>query len=137
MFGGGAPQGIWHWRPARLECRSSTGLGETETLLLESEHRVSCALDSRAKHRLHKNLGQTYCKSWRVSWESRGRLWLTVETGYWRWKCQRIIIGVSSTGGCPFGRILSHPSELKNPRPNNKWWEHSPTHQQIGCLKSS
>jgi len=39
-------------------CKSSTGLGETETPLLEGAHRLSCALGPRAKQALKKNLGQ-------------------------------------------------------------------------------
>ena len=42
--------------------RSSTGLEETETPLLEGAHRLSCALGPRANQVLHKNLGQTYLR---------------------------------------------------------------------------
>ena len=41
-----------------LECRSSTGLRERETL--QDAHKVLCALGPRVKQELHKNLGQTY-----------------------------------------------------------------------------
>ena len=36
-FGKGTknPQGIWCWRPAGFDCRTSTGLGETKTPLLD------------------------------------------------------------------------------------------------------
>ena len=40
--------------------RSSTGLGETETLLLECTHKVSCTLGPRAKKKLLKSQGQSY-----------------------------------------------------------------------------
>ena len=40
--------------------KSSTGIEEIGTPLLKGAHRVSCALDPRAKQRIHKNLGQTY-----------------------------------------------------------------------------
>ena len=49
--------GVWHWekeplehlalRPTGLVHRSSIGLGETETPLLEGAHRVSCAVGAR------------------------------------------------------------------------------------------
>jgi len=39
--------------------RSSTGLGEMETPFLKGAHGLSCALDPRAEHVLHRNLGQT------------------------------------------------------------------------------
>ena len=35
------------------------GLGETESLLLKSAYRLSCAQGPGAKQRLHRNLGQT------------------------------------------------------------------------------
>ena len=41
-------------------CRSSTGLGKMETLLLKGTQRLSCALGPRAKQRCHNNLGQAY-----------------------------------------------------------------------------
>ena len=50
--------GVWHQEEeplvhlatsVGLECRSSTGLGETETTLLEGTHKVSHALGPRAK----------------------------------------------------------------------------------------
>ena len=37
-------------------CRSSTGLGEMETPFLKASQRISYALGSRAKQRLHGNL---------------------------------------------------------------------------------
>ena len=43
-----------------LVSRSSTGPGLIETPLIEGPHRVSHALDPRARQGLHKNLGQTY-----------------------------------------------------------------------------
>ena len=54
---GRSSQSIWLWRPVGLECRSSTGLEEIETLLLEGAHKVSHALELRAKQGLHRHLG--------------------------------------------------------------------------------
>ena len=44
-----SPQSIWLWRPAGLNCRSSTGVGETETPQWEDAHKFSCAPGPRAK----------------------------------------------------------------------------------------
>ena len=38
------------------------------------------------------------CRSWRVSWESRGYLRLNVGVACWRQRSQGIIIGVKSPG---------------------------------------
>ena len=38
-----SPQGIWPWRPARFDYRTSTGLGETESPVLENITK-SCVL---------------------------------------------------------------------------------------------
>ena len=46
-------------RPAGLEGRSPTGLGETENPLLEGTCKLPCALGARLKGGLHENLGQT------------------------------------------------------------------------------
>ena len=36
-----SPQSIWLWRPAGLHCRSSMGLGEIETPVLQDTHKFS------------------------------------------------------------------------------------------------
>ena len=41
---------------------NSTGLGETETLLLEDAHKVSYTLEPSTKQYLHRNLGYTYLR---------------------------------------------------------------------------
>ena len=48
------------WRPAGFDCRTSTGLGETETPLLESIHKVVCTSGPRGKEKwLHRTPKQT------------------------------------------------------------------------------
>ena len=44
-----SPQRIWLWRPSGFGCRSSTGLRETETPLLEGAHKVTWAPGPRGK----------------------------------------------------------------------------------------
>lgn len=90
--------GVWHWEEEPLKHLALKAIGAcvqelcrcrgTETPFLEGRHRVSCAVDPRAKQELHKNLGQTTCSSWQVSWESKEQLWLSVGTGHWRWMSQ-------------------------------------------------
>lgn len=100
------------WRPAGLQCRSTTRLGETETPFLEDAHRVS----------------------W-VPWQSRYSIWIWVRST-WEWKpgaavacfggrtleaeVLGIFIGMSYTGSCHFGKIWLHPPWLRSPKPNNK-----------------
>ena len=54
-------QRIRLWRLARFDCRTSTGLGETETPLLEGTHKAVCASGLRGKEQWpHRRLNQTY-----------------------------------------------------------------------------
>ena len=68
-------------RAGGLECRSSKGLAEIETPILEGAHKVSCALGPRAKQGLHKNLGQTYLQVLEDLLGRQGQLWLIVGAG--------------------------------------------------------
>ena len=43
------PQGTWRWRPEGLDCRTSTGLGETDTLTLKDTDKTLCAPGPRGK----------------------------------------------------------------------------------------
>ena len=115
-----SPCSIWHWKPVGHVHRSSTGLGKTETPLLEGTHRIPFAQGPRTKQGLHKNLGQTYL------WVLEGLLGKqgtnlaccfcrTLEA-----EVLGIFIGVSSPGGCHFGKIWYHPSGPRSPRSNNK-----------------
>ena len=52
---------IRFWSLAGFDCRTSTGLGETETPLLEGTHKVVCASGPRGKEQWpHRRLNQTY-----------------------------------------------------------------------------
>ena len=54
-------QRIRLWRLAGFDCRASTGLGETETPLLEGTYKVVCAPGPRGKEQWpHRRLNQTY-----------------------------------------------------------------------------
>ena len=136
-----SPQSIWFWRPAGLECRSSTGLGETKTPYLEGAHKVSCALGPTAKQWLHRSLGQTYL--WVL--ESLLGRWGSALTHCW---------GKDTGGGVPWEYSSSwallevailplRPGPTQLPAGSSAGtsqakqpigWEHSPTHQQTGCL---
>ena len=54
------PQSIWLWRPAELDCRSSTGMGERETLLFEGTYKACAHKDPEQKQWLHGSQVQTY-----------------------------------------------------------------------------
>ena len=110
-----SPWSIWHWRPMGLACRSSLGLGDTETPFLKEVHRLSCALGPRAKQSLHRNLGQIWLqfledllgKQGVIVARCRGR---TLEA-----KVSGIIISVCSSRGGHFGKIWPYPSGLRSP----------------------
>ena len=54
-------QRIRLWRWVVVDCRTSTGLGEAETVFLESTHKVVCASGPRGKEQWpHKRPNQTY-----------------------------------------------------------------------------
>ena len=54
-------QRIRLWRLVGIDCRTSRGLGETETLLLEGTHKIVCASGPRGKEQWpHRRLNQTY-----------------------------------------------------------------------------
>ena len=83
------------------------------------------------------------CGLWRVSCGDRvscGSLW---SQGHWWWTLQGTLISVSSPGGRHFGTETwphQQPAGSSAGTPQSKQptgWEHSPTHQQTGCLKSS
>ena len=61
------------WRLVEFDCRTSTGLGETETPLLEGTHKVVCALGPRGRSSDPRG-------DWTVSCRGGGWLWLTVRT---------------------------------------------------------
>ena len=134
-----SPQSIWLWRLAVLEFRSCTGLGETETPLLEGTPKVSQALKPRAKQWLHRSLGQIYLKVLGVSWGGRGQLW----TSAWaRTFMAEALREYSTVWALPEVAILApRPGPNQQPAgssagmPQAKQptgWEHSPTHQQTG-----
>ena len=59
--GTGNPQGIWPWRPAGFDYNTSTGLGETETPVLEWKYKTLHASRLRRKEQWpHRRLSQNY-----------------------------------------------------------------------------
>ena len=138
-------QRIWLWRSVGFDCRNSTGLGETETSVLESTHRVSCAPGPRGKNQWpHKRLGQTYLLVLEGLLRRRGAavahcgdkdmgggssekyslVWTLLEATIFSPRPGPSQQSAGSSAGTP---------QAKQPT----GWEHSPTHQQTGCLKSS
>ena len=59
------PQGIWFWRPAGFDYRTSIGLGETETPVLEGTNKILRVPRLRGKeHWPHRRLNQTCLLAW-------------------------------------------------------------------------
>ena len=108
-----SPQSIWHWRSVGLECRSCTGLMETETPLLEGSHKVSHALGPRprAKQWLHRSPGQTYLwisESLEEAEVGCGSMWGQGPGGG---SLRVIFVSVTSPEGCRFGtKTWPHPT---------------------------
>ena len=137
-------QRIWLWRPSGNDRRNSTGW-EAETPLLEGTHRVLCAPGPGKKWQWpHKRLGQTYL--------------LVLEGLLCSWRVAVVRYGDKDTGGGSSGEYSLESALMEaaifspKPRPTQQtagssaWmppakqptgWEHSPTRQQTGFLKSS
>ena len=57
--GTGNPQGMWPWRPAGFDYNTSTGLGETETPVLDGKYKTLHASTLRRKEQWpHRRLSQ-------------------------------------------------------------------------------
>ena len=133
---GRIPQCIWLWRPAAPECRSCTGLGETEMPLLDGAHKISCALEwgravtpcepaPHAPADVKGSLGE--------AWVDCGSL---REQRHWWQRPQGIHIRVNSRVGHHFGTetwprptacsLCAETPQAKQPT----GWEHGTTHQQ-------
>ena len=83
------------------------------------------------------------CGSWRVAWGGGGQLWLTVggkDTGGGgpkEYSSARALPEVSVLATRPGPTQQPAGSSARTPQAKQTTeWEHSPTHQQIGCLKS-
>ena len=75
----GNPQGIWPWKLAGLDYRTSTGLGE-KTPVLQGTNKILCAPRPWGKeHWPHRRLNKTTCQCLRVSY--RGVGWQRFTTG--------------------------------------------------------
>ena len=132
------PQRIRLWRPVGFDCRTSTGLGETETPLLEGTHEVVRVAGPRGKEQWpHSRLNQTYLlmlegllKRWGVAVAHRGNKDTgsrSSEKSSLTWALLESAISptkepVGSSAGSPQAKQLTGR-------------EASPTHQQTSRLK--
>ena len=105
-------------------------MGKTENLLLESVHRVLCALGPREKQKFHRNLGQTYLQMLEgllgkqgVAVACCGGRTLEAEipgNNYW---CKLLC-------RLPFWKNMASPIRAEKPQAKQQTeWEHSPTYQ--------
>ena len=138
------PQRIWLWRPAGLEYKNFTGLGETEIPPLEGAHKVSRALGPRAKQWIHRSLSQTYLQVLEVLLGRQGSAMAhcggkdTVGGGPREYSSVWILSEVAILASRPgptqhTAGSSAGMAQAKQPT----GWEHSPTHQKTGCLKLS
>ena len=100
-------------------CRSSSGLGEMDTPFLKGTHRISCALVTRAKQSLHRNLGWARLK---FQEDLLGKQGVTVAHYRGRTleaKISGVFISLCFFGGGHLGKTGPHPSALRSPRANN------------------
>ena len=136
-------QSIRFWKSAGFNNRNSIGVGERETPLLEGTQGFVYSRTQEKKQWPYKTLGQTCLRFWRDY--SGG--------SYGRGSLQRQNPGGSSSGGYLLAQAFQE-SAIFSPRPGPTpqpvgfcavWskmpqtkhpagWEHSPTHQQTGCL---
>ena len=106
-------QRIWLWRPVGFDHRNSTGLGETETPLLEV-----CTQDHmcpRAQGKKHIEPGPDLPASiWGSPSEARSRCGSLWRQRQWLWWFCGIFIGMRSPKGCHFlTKIRPHPTACR------------------------
>ena len=103
-------QNIWLWRSSGLNCRSPTGLGRAETLLLKGTYEISHAGTKSKSSNLIRTWTRPTCWSWRVSWRGgggRGSPWDT-DTGGWH------IWEYSAAGPWHLGSLAPRPDPLNS-----------------------
>ena len=91
----GNPQGIWPWRPVRFDYKTSTGLGETETPVLEGINKALHAPRLRGKEQWpHRRLNPNYLPVLvGPLWVSGG---LPQGQGNWQQQSGKVLLGSSS-----------------------------------------
>ena len=78
LASGGVPRASGFEGQWGSDHRNSTGMGETETPLLDVAHKVLCTPGRRGKSNdLIRAWARPTCWYWRVSCRGRGKLWLT------------------------------------------------------------
>lgn len=137
-------QSIWFWRSAGFDNRNSMGVGGTETLLLEGTQSSVYGRTQEQKQWHYRTPGQTYLLVLRgLQWRL---LWLTAEAKTLEaavppilgvllaWAFQETPTCSPRAGPTPqpagFSAVWPKMPQTKQPA----GWEHSPTHQQTGCL---
>ena len=130
--GTGNPQGIWSWRPVGFDCKTSTGLGVTETPVLEDTNKILSAPRLRGKEQwLHRRLNKKYL--------------LVLEGLLWKRGLESAHHRDGDTGTNSLGRYLPlgvnpfgglyRAIRLGHPKPKN-YQSMNSTHQQIIGFKA-
>ena len=128
-------QTIRLWKLVGFDCRTSTGLGETETPLLEGTHKAVCPSGHRGKEQWpHRRLKQTYLLVLEGLLQRRGWLWLTMGTRTLAAEFWEVLCGLSPSAISPTKEPASSSAgSPQTKQPTGR--ELSPTHQQTGRLK--
>ena len=129
---------IRFWRLVEFDCRISTGLGETETPLLEGTDKVVCTSGPREKEQWpHRRLSQTYLlvlegplQRWGVAVADHG----DKDTGSRSSQKYSLVWALPESAISPTKEpVASSAGSLQAKQTTGR--ELSPTHQQTGGLK--
>ena len=129
----GNRQEIWPWGPVGFDYRTSRGLGETQTPVLEGTNRILCTQRPRRNDQWpYRRLNQNCLRVGGPpveAWVSRGS---TQGWGHWQHQARKAPLGINSLGGHinltiePIGPTAGSPQAKQLPGR-----ECNPTHQQI------
>ena len=123
--GTGDPHGIWPWRPAGFDYRTCTGLGETETAVLEGTSRILHAPRHRGKEQwpqLHASVGGSSVEAGVSRGSPQG--W-----GHQQHQARKGTLGINPLGVLPTMEPVKRAGLPQAKQlPGREW---NPTHQQI------
>ena len=133
----GNPRGIWLWRRVGFDYRTSTGLGEIETPLLEGTNKTLCALGPGGRNSdTTGDWARSTCGCLRTS--SRGMAGSGLPWGqvHWRQHSWDTHLGVSPHRGChePYHKASRIQNWVASGQTTTRR-ERSPTYQKTVGLK--
>ena len=115
----GNPQGMWPWRPAEFDYRTSRGLGERETSILEGTNKTQrrgAVIPQETEPKLSANVGGSPVEAWASRASPQG-------LGHWK-----VPFGITLPWSCRLqGWVASGQTTIREGA--------QPTHHQIIGLK--